>query len=225
MTAALGCSNASEMVDPEAGASDPDLPLLATERGTQLAGVLRQILRDVHFDQVNRDLRLPRYGGDYEIRPFPLPTSPVDVQDMKVRLRGVVKANRGSEEAALARRIQRAFALFMFGQVLTREAVEEVFGRSRAAAVDEALAVGLFVHAEGRQIRMNGLSLFSRALPNGDVLQLFADTPPHFEARTAQQRVYAGADSYELMARVCSAPPISGCCVETGSGSGIQLIA
>ncbi len=24
-------------------------------------------MREVHFDQVNRDLRLPRDGGDYEI--------------------------------------------------------------------------------------------------------------------------------------------------------------
>ena len=39
-------------------------------------------------------------------------------------------------------------------------------------------------------------------LPNGDVIHAFADTPPHFTTRTAHQRVYTGADSYELLGRV-----------------------
>ena len=95
---------------------DPDLASLATRRGKELATVIGDILREVHFDQVNHDLRLPRYGGDYDIRPFPLPASPVDTHEMKVRLRGAVKASRNPEDAAFARRIQRAFALFMFGQ-------------------------------------------------------------------------------------------------------------
>jgi methylase of polypeptide subunit release factors len=72
---------------------------------------------------------------------------------------------------------------------------------------------------------MNELSLFSRTLRNGDVVHVFADTPPHFETRAATQRVYAGADSYELMERVSTLDPVSGYCVEMGSGSGIQLIA
>jgi hypothetical protein len=202
---------------------DPDLPLLASDQGARLARVLRQVLRDVYFDQVNRDLRLPRYGGDYDIRPFPLPTSPVDVQEMKVRLRDAVKTNKRSADAALARRIQRAFALFMFGQALPRTAVEELF--DAAGAADEAVAAGLLVPAEGRALRTNGLSLFSRTLPNGEIVYLFADTPPHFETRTAEQRVYAGADSYELMTRVAAAERVAGYCVEMGSGSGIQLIA
>jgi len=205
--------------------TDPDLAALAAPRGRELATVLRAILREVHFDQVNRDLRLPRYGGDYDIRPFPLPTSPVDMQEMKVRLRGAVKASRHSDEAVLARRIQRAFALFMFGQALPRDAVEELFGDARTGAIDEAFAAGLFVHAEGRSIRTNGLSLFSRTLANGEVVHLFADTPPHFETRVASPRVYAGADSYELMARVSAVEAVSGFCVDMGSGSGIQLIA
>jgi hypothetical protein len=60
---------------------------------------------------------------------------------------------------------------------------------------------------------------------NGDVVHVFADTPPHFETRTAHQRVYVGADSYELMERVSEVPDLSGYCVEMGSGSGVQLIA
>ncbi len=62
-------------------------------------------MREVHFDQVNRDLRLPRDGGDYEIRPFPLPTSPADTGEMRVRLRDAVKVSRGSDDVVLARRI------------------------------------------------------------------------------------------------------------------------
>jgi len=54
--------------------------LLATHEGHALARAIGQVLGEVHFDQVNRDLRLPCYGGDYAIRPFPLPASPVDKQ-------------------------------------------------------------------------------------------------------------------------------------------------
>ena len=205
--------------------ADPDLPLLATRRGKDLARALREILHDVHFDQVNHDLRLPRYGGDYDIRPFPLPTSPVDVQEMKVRLRGAVKASRHSEEAGLARRIQRTFALFMFGQALTRQALEELFGDARKPPIHDAFEVGLLVPAEGDTVRTNGLSFFSRRLPNGQVVHLAADTPRHFDTRAAEQRVYAGADSYELLGRISAIDAVSGVSVEMGSGSGIQLIA
>jgi len=182
-------------------------------------------LRDVHFDQVNRDLRLPCYGGDYEIRPFPLPNSPVDRHEMKVRLRGAVKASRRSDEALLARRIQQAFAFFMCGESLTGDRLGELLGAESRARIDEGLELGLFVKAEGQTIRMNGLSLFSKKLRSGDVIHVFADTPTHFETRAARQRVYAGADSYELMARISMMSGISGCCVEMGSGSGVQLIA
>jgi len=203
---------------------DPDLAPLATRRGKELARVLRDILREVHFDQVNHDLRLPRYGGDYSLRPFPLPTSPVDTHDMKVRLRHAVKSSRTPMDAAFARRIQGAFALFMFGQALARPLLGELFGGARKEAIDEALALGLFAPADGDAVRLNGLSLFSRTLPNGQVLHLFADTPPHFETRAAEQRVYAGADSYELLAKISAIDSVSGACVEMGSGSGIQLI-
>jgi predicted RNA methylase len=206
-------------------AVDPDLAALATLKGRELAKVLREILHDVHFDQVNRDLRLPRYGGDYEIRPFPLPASPVDKHEMKVRLRDAVKASRSSDDATLARRIQQAFSFFMFGESLTGKALEELFGEARKAAIDEAFTLGLFVNTEGQAVRMNELSLFSMKLRNGDVVHVFADTPPHFETRAAHQRVYVGADSYELMERVSALDHVSGYCVEMGSGSGIQLIA
>jgi len=204
---------------------DPDLAPLATQRGKALAKVLREVLRAVHFDQVNHDLRLPCYGGDYEIRPFPLPASPVDTREMKVRLRNAVKTSVNAEDAAFARRLQRAFALLMFGQALPRQSVEALFGDERKAIIDDALELGLFVRAEGDALRMNGLSLFSRTLLNGQVVHLLADTPPHFETRAAEPRVYAGADSYELLARVSAADAIAGVCVEMGSGSGIQLIA
>ena len=113
---------------------------------------------------------------------------------MKVRLRSAVKASRNPEDAAFARRIQRAFALFMFGQTLTRPALESLFGDARKSAIDDALALGLFVHGEGDALRMNGLSLFSKTLLSGQIVHLVADTPPHFETRAAEQRVYAGAD-------------------------------
>ena len=144
---------------------------------------------------------------------------------MKVRLRDAVKASRRSDEAVLARRIRHAFAFFMFGEALQRSTVEELFGDHRRASLDEGVRLGLFRHAEGQKLRMNGLSLFSRTLPSGDAVHLFADTPPNFDTRLSDQRVYIGADSYELMGRVSKMRAISGCCVEMGSGSGFQLIA
>lgn len=205
--------------------AESDLAALATPSGKALARVLNSIVREVHFDQVNRDLRLPRYGGDYEIRPFPLPSSPVDTLEMKLRLRNAVKTFRGSDEALMARRIQHAFAFFMFGQALPVAALEELFGDGRQESLSEGLRLGLFVNADGQAIRTNGLSLFSRTLRSGEVIHVFADTPPHFDTRAVRQRVYAGADSYELMERVSNLSAISGYCVEMGSGSGVQMIA
>jgi methylase of polypeptide subunit release factors len=204
---------------------DPDLPGLATPQGRDLAKVLRDVLRETHFDQVNRELRLRRDGGDYEIRPFPLPISPVDTQAMKNRLREMVKTSRTLDEVRLARRIQEAFTFFMFGESLHRKALEELFGEERKAILNTGAHLGLFINAEGQAMRMNGLSLFSRELRNGDVIYVLADTPPHFDTRAAHQRVYIGADSYELVDRVSQMSRISGYCVEMGSGSGIQIIA
>jgi len=220
-----GPANAQPPVPSRRSVVDSDLSALATRQGMDLAQALNSLVRDLHFDRVNRDLRLPRYGGDYEIRPFPLPTSPVDKHEMKVRLRDAVKTSRRSDDALLARRIQQAFSLFMFGEALHGKALEELFGEERRASLDEGFRLGLFVDAEGQAMRMNGLSLFSRTLRNGDVIHVFADTPPHFEARAEEQRVYVGADSYELMERVSEMSEISGYCVEMGSGSGVQLIA
>jgi methylase of polypeptide subunit release factors len=205
--------------------AESDLAALPTPSGQALARVLNSIVREVHFDEVNRDLRLPHYGGDYDVRPFPMPASPVDTHEMKMRLRKAVKAFRGSDDALMARRIRHAFAFFMFGNALPVSALEELFGDRRRASLDEGLRLGLFVNADGQAIRMNGLSLFSRTLRNGEVIHLFADTPPHFDTRAIRQRVYAGADSYELMERVSDMPAISGHCVEMGSGSGVQMIA
>jgi methylase of polypeptide subunit release factors len=114
----------------------------------------------------------------------------------------------------------------MFGESLQIEPLEELFG-DEWRSVDEALDLGLFIEGEGQTIRTNGLSLFSRRLRNGDVIHLFADTPPQFERRmAATPRVYIGADSYELMDRISALTLTSGtCCVEMGSGSGVQLIS
>ena len=210
---------------PLALAVDSDLPALAGRDAQSLAHILDGILRAVHFDVVNRELRLPQYGGDYDVRPFPLPGSPVDVAAMKVRLRQGEKTSPTAEEHSLARRIRYAFAFFMFGEALARDLLEQLFGKGEGRIIDEGLKLGLFVRAEGQTIRMNGLSLFSRRLGNGETIHLFADTPPYFDRRTERQRVYIGADSYELMDRISRMRGISGCCVEMGSGSGIQLVA
>jgi hypothetical protein len=205
--------------------ADVDLSPLATERGRTLARTCASVVREVFFDQVNRDLRLPAYGGDYAIRPFPLPTSPVDRLEMKARLRNAARSARRSEEAVLARRIRYAFSFFMFGDALNPAALGELFGPGRRAAVDEALDLGLFARVEGQTTRMNGLSLFSKLLHNGAAIYAFADTPPHFATRMAEPRVYVGADSYELVDRVSRHGEIEGVCAEMGTGSGIQLIA
>jgi methylase of polypeptide subunit release factors len=215
--AGLASSRPSADVDHLAG--------LATGRGHALAQACAGVVREVCFDQVNHDLRLPEFGGDYAIRPFPLPNCPVDKLEMKARLRGAVRSARRSSEAVLARRIRYAFAFFMFGEALNQPALVELFGSERRTTVDEGLRLGLFVRSEGQTIRMNGLSMFSRRLRNGAVVHAFADTPPHFETRLAEPRVYIGADSYELVERVSTHGEISGVCVDMGAGSGIQLIA
>jgi methylase of polypeptide subunit release factors len=144
---------------------------------------------------------------------------------MKVRLRQGVKTSPTVDERRLARRIQYAFMFFMFGESLQIEPLEELFGDDWRF-VGEALDLGLFIEGEGHTIRTNGLSLFSRRLRNGDVIHLFADTPPQFERRmAATPRVYIGADSYELMDRLSALAPSGGCCIEMGSGSGVQLVS
>ena len=80
----------------------------------------RTEVRDVHFDQVNRDLRLPRDGGDYEIRPFPLPTSPVDTGEMRVAPRRRVSVTR-IRRVVLARRILQALRSWRHLPQLARE--------------------------------------------------------------------------------------------------------
>lgn len=201
-----------------------DLELLASPDAAALAAVLRAVLLEVHFDRVNHDLRLPAFGGDYLIRPFPLPGSPVDLPDMKTRLRRVVKSSGHDSERRFAKRIQLAFRLLMFGEPVDREQASDLFGAGRQEWIDVAIRIGLFVHDGPNQLRMNGLSIYSRRLPKGDALCLLADTPSHFNGRSRPLRVYAGADSYELMARVSGAEMIRGYAVEMGSGSGIQSI-
>jgi methylase of polypeptide subunit release factors len=201
-----------------------DLESLASHDGAAIAAVLRDVLREVQFDQVNHDLRLRDYGGDYLVRPFPLPGSPVDVANMKTRLRHVARSAADADDRRFARRIELAFTFLMFGEPLNRRDLEELVGSQRVMAIDRALQAGLFVSAGAGQIRMDGLSVFSRRLPRDHAVYLVADTPPHFTTRSGPQRVYAGADSYELMQRVAGMEPVSGHCVEMGSGSGIQLI-
>src|SRR3954465_13185224 len=104
-----------------------DLELLASTDAAALAAVLSALLRELHFDQVNHDLRLPEFGGDYLIRPFPLPGSPVDVSDMKVRLRHVVKTCANEADRRFAKRIQLAFRFLMFGEPIDGKAVEDLF--------------------------------------------------------------------------------------------------
>jgi methylase of polypeptide subunit release factors len=204
---------------------DSDLSALASRDAQPLAHVLADIIRAVHFDVVNRELRLAQYGGDYDVRPFPLPGSPVDVTAMKVRLRQGEKTSPTADEHGLARRIRYAFSFFMFGEALAPDLLKQLFGKGGDRIIDEGLELELFARAEGQTIRMNGLSLFSTRLENGDAIHLFADTPPYFQRRTEKQRVYIGADSYELMHRISRMRGIRGCCVEMGAGSGIQLVA
>jgi predicted RNA methylase len=201
-----------------------DLELLASAEAAAFAAVLRALLQEVHFDQVNHDLRLPEFGGDYLIRPFPLPGSPVDVSNMKARLRHVVKSSENERDRRFAKRIQLAFRFLMFGEAIDRKAFAELFGTAGREWIEVGMNVGLFVLDSPNHLRMNGLSIFSRRLPGGDGLFLLADTPPHFNTRSGPLRVYAGADSYELMLRISAGDPIHGYAVEMGAGSGIQMI-
>src|SRR5215210_3625229 len=171
-----------------------DLELLASAEATAFAAVLRTLLQEVRFDQVNHDLRLPEFGGDYLIRPFPLPGSSVDVSNMTTRLRHVVKSSGNESDRRFAKRIQLAFRFLMFGEGIDRKALGDLFGAERRKWIDVGINVRLFVPDRPNQLRMNGLSICSRRLPGGDGLYLLADTPPHFNTRVGPLRVYAGAD-------------------------------
>jgi hypothetical protein len=143
---------------------------------------------------------------------------------MKTRLRHVVKSSGNESDRRFAKRIQLAFRFLMFGEAIDRVALADLFGAERREWIDVAIHVGLFAPDGPNQFRMNGLSIYSRRLPGGDGLYLLADTPSHFNTKVGPLRVYAGADSYELMLRVSAGDPIRDYAVEMGAGSGIQLI-
>lgn len=204
-------------------ALDPDLTALSGQNGKRLAKVLRQVLEEVQFDLGNSELRNATLKGDYDTRPFPLPSSVVGIEEMRSKLNESFE--RRDRPNVFTSRLKLAFEFFMFGESLSREELEELFGRDLTERIDDFINLSLFIVTQDHRIRMNGLSLMSKELKNGEVIYILADTPPYFETRMGPRRVYVGDDSYLLMDRVSKASNISGYCVDMGSGSGIQLIA
>ncbi|MDO8488583.1 MAG: GNAT family N-acetyltransferase, partial [Candidatus Omnitrophota bacterium] len=201
---------------------DSDLMALSTQKGRELARVLREILEEVQFDSGNGLVRSRETSSDYYIEPLPRPAYFKALEEMKSMLNRF-SMHEGQVEI-ITNRLRLAFRFFMFGESLTKVELEELFGQTRVGLIKEFIKFGLFVSAGDQKIRMNGLSLSSRQLRNGEVIYIFADTPAYFETMLAPERVYIGTDSYFLLERISDIPDISGYFVEIGSGSGIQLI-
>ncbi|MFC1643543.1 radical SAM protein, partial [Chlamydiota bacterium] len=205
---------------------DDDLDALSTEEGKGLAGALRSILDDIDFDDINQAVHSETGNFGYSKEPFP-PMGPEDIEETKSKIREKLGLPSGKE--FLRNRVLLAFSFFMFGESITRDDLEELFGEDRASSIDDFFEAGLFTAADDGRVRMNGLSLFSRRFKRGEevrVVYAFADTPPYFETQKAHKRVYIGNDSYLLMDRVSEMTEEqgSGYFADMGSGSGIQSI-
>ncbi|MBI3991508.1 MAG: GNAT family N-acetyltransferase, partial [Candidatus Omnitrophica bacterium] len=210
-------------LSPVPTALDSDLRVLSARRGKELAKILREVLEEVQFDLGNGLIRNREANLDYYIEPLPRPAFFKALEEIRETLSKL--SIKESESGIFTDRLRPAFRFFMFGESLSIEELEELFGQTRANQIEEFIEASLFVLTSDRKVRMNGLSLSSRQLRNGEVIYIFADTPAYFDAMLAPEKVYIGTDSYFLLERISDVPDISGYFVEIGSGSGIQLIA
>jgi len=200
-----------------------NLEALESARGEAFATALAGLLKETGFDLGNSSLRDADRGGNYNTHPFPLPALAMNVQAMRDWM-AQIQAGDAVAPEGYTRRTRLALEFFMFGTALGPKPLAEVFGSSHSDLIEKGIALGLFRRTDGR-VHMNGLSLVSSTLPGGEVIYIFADTPPYFDSYSAAERVYIGPDSYLLRDRVFQERIREGIVAEAGSGSGFQLIS
>ncbi len=197
---------------PPAPADERDFSALAAPSAEGLAGDLRRILEDLNFDGANQAMRRTLAPGDYELSPYP-----VQRRDLASALRALP-----ANETFTARQ-KDAIDFFLLGDSVSPETLGRIFGDA-AARIDDFRAAGLIASDADGRLRLNDLTLSSKALPNGEIIYILADTPRAAASYRSPIRVYVAEDSYILMDRLQALTGVQGAVAETGSGSGIQLI-
>ena len=205
----------------EEGPPEEDLTGIATAKGEEFAQILREILEEVEFDRLNRELQRELFGGDYTSAPCPMSESRIDYSTIR---QGLELRASGLGSPKMTPRQKSSFEFLMFLETLPREDLETLFGEKRRRRIDDFLDASLFVETGDGRIRMNGLFLSSKRLGqemHGEVIYILADSTYYVNPA----RVYVGPDSYELVNKLPDLRGLSGTGVDMGSGSGIQLIA
>jgi hypothetical protein len=194
---------------------------VATAKGKELARILREILQEVEFDRLNRELQHELFGANYDWAPCPMSESRVDYFTIR---KGLESCARGLRSPKLTPRQGGSFRFFMFLESLPRDELETLFGEERRDRINDFMDAGLFVQTDDGRIRMNGLFLSSKRLGvemHGEVIYILADSAQYVNPA----RVYIGSDSYELLNKLPDLAGLSGTGIDMGSGSGVQLIA
>ncbi len=218
--AKLEAGKRSEARSDQSVGADTDFRSLLSEKTPGLAAVLRKVIERSQFDRCNREMRRLSSINDYEIQPYP----PLSEDFFKSLNKNKTGFWAWLSERFLDTRREDAFAFFMFNISLSRKKLEDIFGDQKKY-INDFMETGLFVRTTDGRIRLNGLSLASHQLPNGEVLYVFADASNLIKTGKQAARIYLQMDSYLLMKRMSKIQGISGYVVEPASGSGIQLIA
>lgn len=191
-----------------------DCSLLPTQRGRELAEMLREILLALDYDTCNEMMR-----ADYAASPLPLNSYAqikYDINSLGQRLFDAEQIN--------------ALRFFLLGEELSCEEFKGVIGARADAFLEAGVELGLLIRF-GDKVSMNGFAVASRRqLQSGsnvcsEVLFVLADIPAYYKVGQYRQRVYSGVDSYLTNGRLIALGDVYGKVGEAGSGSGMQLIS
>jgi hypothetical protein len=207
-----------------------DLEGLSTSKARDLARTLAEVLEEVEFDRLNRELQQKLFGRNYDIAPYPFHSPPERAGVDRFIVRRALESYVQGFGLKMTMRQKHGFEFFMFAESLRREELELLFGELRRDRIDDFLNSGLFVQTDDQRFRMNGLSILSKRLgrenDSGKVIYILADSLYRVGPEQDRlERVYVGSDSYDLVNKQQNLDWLSGTGIDMGSGSGIQLIA
>jgi len=199
------------------------LASLVSPRGIAFAHELHGYLEAIDFDGINYLLRGPQGIRDYEMDPYPM----ARVTDVREAFEVLLERHYLPSRMYEGMRAGLAMDFFVFNLPLTDQETAILFGPNSGLPT-QGIQTGLFLKLSDGRLRMNGLSLYSRRIPQGNLVHTiygFADTPEHYTTALAPTEVYVNRDSYDLLKRIVKVPSANGVGAEIGSGSGIQLNA